>query len=86
MRVFTKEIAKDIVEVFEDLLDENNIMIDDEFRNGDDGEACLFGETYDEILTKIECMIVEVVEKIDAQKKYETEVEIDTWNNGKWFE
>lgn len=42
----TQAAAIMIVELFEDLLDKHNIMIPDDDRTGDDGEACLYGTTY----------------------------------------
>ena len=42
----TQAAAMLIVELFEDLLDEHNIMIPDEARTGAEGEAPLYGTTY----------------------------------------
>ena len=41
-----KEIAIAILDQFENLLDECNIKIPDEFREGNEDEACLYGENY----------------------------------------
>lgn len=78
INVYTKEVAKDIVDKFEDVLDEYDITVPDDDRTGDDGEARLYGMTYDQLLTDVECMIVELL-KI-ARVSY-TE---DKWNGGKW--
>ena len=78
--VYTKEVAKDILEPFEDLLEENNISIPDEYREGDDYEARLYGATYDDLLTKVECMIIELMERCGV------DYEADTWNCGNWIE
>lgn len=78
-KIFTKEVAKDIVEVFEDLLEDNNISIPDRFREGNDDEARLYGQTYDGVMEKVECMIIELVQDLGV------EIEFDTWNGGNWF-
>lgn len=78
-KIFTKEVAKDIVEVFEDLLEDNNISIPDIFREGNDDEARLYGQTYDGVMERVECMIIELVQDLGV------EIEFDTWNGGNWF-
>ena len=78
INVYTKEVAKDIVDKFEDVLDEYDITVPDDDRIGDDGEARLYGMTYDQLLTDVECMIVELLKS--ARVSY-TE---DKWNGGKW--
>lgn len=39
-------IAILILDLFEEMLEEKGIMIPDEDRIGDEGEACLYGTTY----------------------------------------
>ena len=54
----TRGIAIMILDIFEDMLEEKGIMIPDEDRKGDDGEACLYGGTYYELedeITKLLC-------------------------------
>lgn len=41
-----KELTIDILDTFETLLDEYNIDIPDEFREGDESEARLYGDNY----------------------------------------
>lgn len=77
--VYTKEVAKDILEAFEDLLEENNISIPDKYREGDDYEARLYGATYYDLLTKVECMIIKLMERCGV------DYEADTWNGGNWI-
>ena len=44
-----------ITDIFENILDANNIQIPDEDRNDEDeNQACLYGMTYDRILTEVE--------------------------------
>lgn len=45
-----RQYAGDIVELFEDLLERNDITIPDDDREGDDGEARLYGVTYGDLL------------------------------------
>lgn len=78
-KIFTKEVAKDIVEVFEDLLEDNNISIPDRFQEGNDDEARLYGQAYDGVMGKVECMIIELVQDLGV------EIEFDTWNGDNWF-
>jgi hypothetical protein len=47
------EIVCSIIDVFEDVLEKNNIIIPDKFRNGDDDESNIFGDTYWYINDKI---------------------------------
>ena len=35
-----------ILDIFEDMLDEKGIMIPDDEREGDEDEACIYGDTY----------------------------------------
>ena len=41
-----RELAIDIIDEFEGLLEENNIIIPDEDREGDETEARIYGSTY----------------------------------------
>ena len=45
----TRGIAIMILDIFEGMLEEKGIMIPDEDREGDEGEACLYGSTYYEL-------------------------------------
>lgn len=38
--------AASIVDIFEELLDAHDVTIPDEFRNGDEDEARIYGQTY----------------------------------------
>lgn len=79
MKIFTREVARSIIDEFEDLLDENNIDIPDECREGDPDEARLYGFAYDDLLTKVEQEIVSLCHLLNAE--YVT----DTWNRGNWY-
>jgi hypothetical protein len=51
-----------ILDEFEDLLEEHNITIPDEFRTGEESEARLFGDGY----VTLECKIVELLKRLDT--------------------
>lgn len=52
--VSTRNIAADIVERFEAILDEHDINIPDDLREGGVNEASLYGETYSNLLDEVE--------------------------------
>ena len=45
--------AADIIDIFEELLDRLDITLPDEWREGDEDEARIFGDTYYELENKI---------------------------------
>ena len=47
------DIADDIIDIFEELLDRLNITIPDKWREGEEDEARIFGDTYYELEDKI---------------------------------
>ena len=47
------DTADDIIDIFEDLLDRLDITIPDEWREGEEDEARIFGDTYYELENKI---------------------------------
>ena len=78
--IYTREVANNIVEAFEDLLEENDITIPDEDREGNDDEARLYGTTYDNLLTNVESMVVELMKRCGVSYR------AGIWNGGKWIE
>lgn len=48
-----KELSINIISIFEELLEKNNITIPDDNRIGDEDEARIYGETYYELEDKI---------------------------------
>lgn len=58
-----RDIAIEILDIFENMLDEKGIMIPDEDRNGDEGEACLYGITYANLEDDIVALLNEYVVK-----------------------
>ena len=61
MAVYTHDIAAEIVELFEDVLDKYNIKVpspeDDE--RGDDNDAKLYGSEYYDLLDQVEWIVLE---------------------------
>lgn len=47
------DTADDIIDIFEDLLDRLNITLPDKWREGEEDEARIFGDTYYELENKI---------------------------------
>ena len=47
------DTADDIIDIFEELLDRLDITIPDEWREGEENEARIFGDTYYELENKI---------------------------------
>ena len=47
------DIADDIIDIFEELLDRLNITLPDKWREGEEDEARIFGDTYYELENKI---------------------------------
>lgn len=43
-----RHISADIATIFEDILADNDILVPDDEREGDEGEAALYGDTYSE--------------------------------------
>ena len=66
--IYTHNVATSIVEVFEDLLEENNITIPSEDRVGDEGEAKLFGMEYSNVLDEVEEILIEMLKKAPDAK------------------
>lgn len=52
-----RELAIGILNMFEEMLDEKGIMIPDEYREGAEGEACLYGDTYYTLEDKITTLL-----------------------------
>lgn len=59
----TRGIAIAILDMFEDMLDEKGIMIPDEDRTGEEGEACLYGMTYANLEDQIYELLCEYVDE-----------------------
>ena len=66
--VYTHDEASRIIELFEDILSNNDIIIpspeDDE--KEEDNEAVLYGSVYSELLDNVEYILVEVAKRIKS--------------------
>lgn len=63
-KVKVRRIANEICELFEDILDKHNIDIPDEDREGNEGEARIYGMTYAELEDKVKEILVDFAEQI----------------------
>lgn len=59
----TRALAIEILDIFENMLDEKGIMIPDEDRTGDEGEACLYGMTYGNLEDEIYELLCEYIDE-----------------------
>jgi len=60
-----RSTAAAIIELFEDLLDKNNVTLPDIYRMGDPDESCIFGDTY----YTLEDSITGILERLVATTK-----------------
>lgn len=71
-KIYTLNEAVEIVELFEDLLQEHNIKLpspeDDE--RGDDNEVSLYGSVYSELVDEIECRIIDILDRAKNGQDY----------------
>lgn len=59
----TRGIAITILNIFEDMLADKGIMIPDENRQGDENEACLYGNTYYKLEDKITALLCDYIDE-----------------------
>lgn len=59
-----REYAAGICDVFENLLAEHDILIPDEEREGEEEEACLYGDAYYATEDRIVEILTELLEKV----------------------
>lgn len=74
MIVKVRKTALDICELFENLLDEHNIDIPDDDREGDESEARIYGMTYAELEEDVKEILIKFAEKIKRD-----DVELDQY-------
>ena len=65
-----------ICDLFENILNDNNIIIPDDDRTGDESEACLYGMTYSNLEEDITRLLVKLIDEV----KMNPEKEIDSIN------
>lgn len=75
MPIKLREYSVEIVELFEEILDKHNIMIPDEDRTGDEGEACLYGTTYSYLEDDVLQILCRLVLRIDKFENPEYDIE-----------
>ena len=75
-KINAREWAAVICDAVEDVLDMYDTYIPCEDRVGDDGEACLFGEPYDDLENKVKAILTELVKEV----KQHPESDYDFYN------
>jgi len=65
-RIYPRTIAAEIINEFEYVLEQNDIVIPDEDRTGDEGEACLYGMTYGNLIDAVERQVTDVLKELKA--------------------
>lgn len=65
-KIFTHNIAAELIDIFEDVLDEHDITIPDEEREGNDDEARIYGKVYTDLLYITEMALVRRIAPIVA--------------------
>ena len=63
-KIYTHNIAANILEEFEEILYANGVVIPDDERTGEESEACLYGDTYSNLLYNVECYIIEALKEL----------------------
>jgi len=64
--IYTHNIATDIVECFEDLLEEKDITIPDDDREENEGEARIYGMIFANLLSDVESIIVQLLKDVNV--------------------
>ena len=77
MKIYTQNEAANIVELFEDILDEYNIVVpsEEDDDRGEDNDAKLYGMVYWDLLEAVQSRLV----MWTAQVKNGAEVVTDEW-------
>ena len=70
--ISSRNIASEILEEFERLLDEHDIYIPSDDRNGDEGEACLYGLPYWNLLDDVEDIVYSALKVM--KEKHELDI------------
>ena len=73
-KVKVRQFAASICDLFENLLDEYDIDIPNDDREGDDGEAHIYGITYAELEDNVKEVLLEFAKKIKRD-----DVELDEY-------
>ena len=71
MIIKLRECSVDIVELFEDILEQYNIDIPDEDRTGDESEARLYGMTYSNLEEDVVAILEDLVKNVKEHKDAE---------------
>ena len=75
MAIKLREYSVDIVELFEELLEEHDITIPDEDRTGDESEARIYGSTYGDLEEEVKHILSKLVLRVKTVPEAEIDVE-----------
>lgn len=75
MAIKLRMYSTEIVELFEDLLEEHDITIPDEDRTGDESEARLYGCTYSDLEDEVKHVLSRLVLRVKTVPEAEIDVE-----------
>ena len=75
MAIKLREYSVDIVELFEELLEEHDITIPDEDRTGDESEARIYGSTYSDLEEEVKHILSKLVLRVKTVPEAEIDVE-----------
>ena len=64
-----RPVSVKIIDLFENILDKNNISIPDEDRTGDEGEACIYGMTYYNLEENITNILLDFAKYVQVNYK-----------------
>lgn len=67
----THEVAANIVDEFEELLDVHDITLPDKWREGGEDEARIYGATYDALLENVEAKVIDAIHTVTDEEEVE---------------
>lgn len=70
-KIYTHEIAANIVDEFEELLDAHDITLTDKWREGGEEEARMYGETYCILLENVESIVIDAIHTVTDEEEVE---------------
>lgn len=70
-KINTHEVAANIVDEFEELLDVHGITLPDKWREGGEDEARIYGATYDALLENVEAKVIDAIHTVTDEEEVE---------------
>lgn len=75
-KVFIKEYAAILIDAVEDFLEEKNVIIENDEKENEQGEAIIYGTDFDILMAAILPVLKDLVNKINPS----IEIDVDNWN------